>query len=118
MTTTPDIKVGDEVRVYFNSRTAGQLGEVVRIGRTRLTVRVNGRNEDFYIETQQGVGPQSGYGTRFRTMADEAEYERRQTALATLKARNVEPRMGYERSFTTEQIEALAEVVKTFDQES
>ena len=49
MTTTPDIKVGDEVRVYFNSRTAGQLGEVVRIGRTRLTVRVNGRNEDFWL---------------------------------------------------------------------
>ena len=112
-----DIKVGDEVRVYFNTRTGGQPGEVVRVGRTRLTVRVNGRDDDFYIETQQGTGPQYGYGNRFKTLGQEAEDERRRTALATLNSRNIEIKLGRERSFTLEQIEALAEVVKTWDQE-
>ena len=109
------VKVGDEVRVYSNSRT-GQQGEVVRVGRTRLTIRFGGWTEDFYIETQQGVGPQPGYGSNFRTLEQAAEAGRRKTALATLNSHNIEFKLGRERLFTTEQIEALAALVATFDQ--
>jgi hypothetical protein len=118
MTTTPDIKVGDEVRVFDGwharqDRTSAP-GKVVKVGRTLVRIKYKGREDAFRIDT--GIINESGGGAEFMTLAQVERDERRTIAMFVLNAHRIEIKTGYDRSFTLEQIEALAALVATFDQ--
>jgi hypothetical protein len=108
------IKAGDTVSIHTGRRGGAVTGEVVKIGRTLAHIRYHGRTETFRLDTQIMTGPQIGYATYYETAEDAILRERREAALATLKEHDIEIRMGRERNFALEQIEALAEVARTF----
>src|ERR1039457_1251069 len=111
------IKVGDEVRVFdgWHARHdhTSVPGEVVKLGRTLVRIKYRGFEEAFRIDT--GVVNNSNGGASFMTLEQAALAERRTVALSVLAARHVKFETGYERSFATEQIEALAEVIKSWE---
>ncbi len=111
------LKPGDEVRVWFNSRQRGgsDPGEVVKIGRKLVTIRVNGRDEQFRLDDQRWTGRQVGMGTYFRTLEQVAASEHEASVRATLSDRGIE--LSRRHRFTLEQMEALAAVAETFGQE-
>ena len=118
------IKLRDEVRVFdINGSRAGQpeggwMGHVVKVGRTLAYIDygdIRERIETFRLDTQRRNN--DPYGQRyFRTLAEVADLDRRSVAMEALKAHGVE--LSHRHSFTIEQREALAEVVKTWDQEA
>lgn len=112
------IQVGDEVRVYFNARrgSGGERGEVVKVGRKLAMIRAGGRDHEFRLDTQRSNGPQYGHGTSFRTMEQVALSERRSGAEGILRDAGVE--LSHRKDFTLEQIEALAEVARTFGKDA
>ena len=111
------IKVGDEVRVYDGWRARQDRtaipGEVVKVGRTLVRIKYRSQEDAFRMDT--GVINDGYGGTAFETLVQAAREERRIAAMAVLKAHHVELKMGHDRSFTLEQVEALAEVVKTWE---
>lgn len=110
-----DLRVGDEVRVHFNSRRGGDdPGEVVKVGHKLVTIRVNGRDEQFRLDDQRWTGRQVGAGTYFRTLEQVAASEREASVRGVLDDAGVE--LNRRCKFTPAQIEALAELVKTFGQ--
>ena len=110
-----EIKPGDEVRVFSRRRRDSQSdpGEIVKVGRTLVEVRWLGRIEKFRIDTRV---INDGYGSVwFETPADTDRRERTTAAQEVLIAAGIE--LSYRRRFTLEQIEALAEVARTFTDE-
>ena len=105
------IKAGDEVRVFGRrSDKAGEPGVIVKVGRTLVEVRWHGHAEKFRIDTRT---VNDGYGgVWFETPEDTDRRERETAARAVLTAAGIEFRIG--RRFTLDQIEALAEVARTF----
>lgn len=96
---TEDIKPGDEVRVFDGTRAqppGGWPGTVTRIGRTLLDIQYCGRVQAFRRDTQVSNEKQYGYGTKFLTLDEVAEDEH---------------------TFSTEQIEKLADLVRSFTKE-
>jgi hypothetical protein len=112
-------KVGDEVRVLdINNRhpEGGWPGEVVKVGRTLVTVAYLGAftrdgTEQFRIDTGRKNDDYGHY--RIETPEQVAEVARRKAAVALLRERGVE--LSNRATFTLEQIEALAEVVRNWE---
>jgi hypothetical protein len=102
-----DVKVGDEVVVFdANGPRRGRLGVVASVGRKYFTIgREQFRLDDGRIN--------DGYGHRWvKTLSEAAEIARREAATKALRESGIDLRLGYRH--TVEQLEALAEVVKTF----
>ena len=119
-----NLQVGDEVRVLdTNGRRVGQpdggwIGRVEKVGRTLVTVTYPGcrpfEGEKFSME--DGYKPNDAYRHRHIHTVDEVERQaRRSAAVTVLREHGVDLSHRFMR--TIEQIEALAEVVKTWDQE-
>jgi hypothetical protein len=110
-----DYKVGDPVVVYANSRRdgSGLPGEIVKVGRTLLRIRYGGFEQAFRMDTKHSNEVQCGYGTYFRTPEEDVLVKRRADAENFLRERGVE--LSNRRSFSLEQIEALAEVVRNWE---
>ena len=134
-TAATDIKVGDEVRVLSNNSyhphpEGGYRATVIKVGRkyaaaTFTTTRKWLGREESYEQTVEfdmatGVERDGGFsiGHRVRTLAQLEQDGRRAAAVDTLTAHRVKLETDYRHPFTLEQIEALAEVVKTWDAES
>ena len=126
-----DINPGDEVRVIEGRRYgSGQIwaGRIAKVARKYATAEYettrtdwNGkpkrekRTVEFDMTTGWERGTYGTYGIRVRTPAQIEEQERRAGALAEIKAHGIEFKSGRERMLTLEQVEALAEVVKTWE---
>jgi predicted secreted protein len=129
-----DYKVGDEVRVFHRDRytpgaPSGYAGKVTKAARryataeyerTRKVVPWHDETETVTdsVEFDMATGVERGYqhnGRLVKTPAQVAEDERRKEAIYVLKEAGIEFRLGRERSFTLEQVEALAEVVKDWE---
>ena len=126
-----DIKPGDEVRVIEGRRYGSNriwTGRIAKVARKYATAEYettrtdwNGkpkaekRTVEFDMATGWERGTYGTYGIQVRTPAQIDEQERRAGALAEIKAHGVEFKAGRERALTLEQVEALAEVVKTWD---
>jgi hypothetical protein len=116
------IKPRDEVRVFdTNGSRVGQpeggwLGIVVKVGRTLAHIDYGDARERIETFRLSDGRRNDDNGRRyFLTLEQIAERERRATAIAVLKKRRIVLDHGH--GLTTEQIEALAEVVKTWDSE-
>ena len=126
-----DIKIGDKVRVLSNNSyhphpEGGYQATVVKVGRKYATATFPmtrkwlGREEsyertvEFDMTTGNERGGHSSIGYRVRSLAQLEQDERRAAAMVTLTAHNVKLEETWNRRFTLEQVEALAEVVKTF----
>ena len=117
-----DIKPRDEVRVFdTNGHRAGQPdggwpGIVVKVGRTLAHIDYGNSRERIETFRLSDGRRNDGFSRRyFLTISQVAERDRRHAANEVLKAHGVE--LTVRRSFTTEQCEALAEVVKTWNVE-
>jgi hypothetical protein len=125
-------EVGQEVRVFEHRRGVrnpddGYPGTVTKVGRKYgtaeydiTTTNWNGephvwhRSVVFCLDS--GTERDGGsYAVKVRTPAQVAEDQRRSAALSVIKSAGIEFRIGRERRFTLEQVEALAEVVKGWD---
>jgi hypothetical protein len=107
-----DIKAGDEVRVFSRSGRDPKPdpGTIVKVGRTLVEVRYLGRVEKFRIDTRR---INDNYGdVWFETPEDADRREREIAACVVLRDAGIEFRLG--RRFTLEQVEALAEVARSF----
>jgi hypothetical protein len=131
MTTTPDIKVSDEVRVFSYNKyrpdpEGGYVATVTRVGRRYATAgwettettwngepRRYAHTIEFDMETGREKGT-SGSGRSVKTPEQAEQDARERAAIASLLARKI--RLDYGHGFTVEQIEALAALVATFDQ--
>jgi hypothetical protein len=116
-----DIKIGGEVRVLpvgmIRNRDAprdGWPGKIVKVTPKQVHIEYGElpRTDVFDRASQWAVIRE--IGRKFRTLPQFAEDNRRSAALVTLRDAKirVDPR-----DFTLEQIESLAEVVKTWDRE-
>ena len=128
-----EIKVGDEVRVFLRNPyhpdpEGGHVGEVTKVGRryaaaTYQRIGTNWRNEpetvtvtiEFDMETGYERGDNYGNGRRVKTPVQLILGQRRDAALAVIKAAGIEFHLDREYNVTLEQIEALAEVVKGWE---
>jgi hypothetical protein len=118
-----DFKLHEEVRVlgYSILSTEGEPpggwpGEIVHLTAKQVHIKYGdiGRVDIFGRENQRAL--YGGIARRFRTMPQVAEHARRTTALEVLREYLIirDRRATDPRDFTTDQLEALAEVVKTF----
>ncbi|MEV4672798.1 hypothetical protein AB0K34_14170 [Actinomadura sp. NPDC049382] len=112
----PDLRVGDEVRVFDqNGRRMGQPdagwpGTVTKIGRLLVTIEYRGKSAQFRLDTQV---VNDGYGHRyFKTLQQAARHQRLGRALYTLHEHQIRLAVGHR--LTLEQIEALADVARKF----
>jgi hypothetical protein len=87
-------------------------GEIVKVGRTMVDIRYLGRVVKFSRKTQLALGTETGPKICFRTTADIDGWDRVAAARQVLVRHGVE--LSPLRTFTVEQVEALAEVVKTW----
>ena len=129
-----DIKVGDEVRVFpprsrrgASAPEGGHRGIVTKVARKYATATYEvtqtwlGREEtrpvtvEFDMETGYERGSDSQYGYSVRTPGQVELDRRRSAALTALRDRGIEFKPGREYRITLEQAEALAEVVKTWE---
>ena len=127
-----DYKVGDEVRVFADRRRpnveGGYPGKVTKVGRKYGTAeyevatqdwrglpRTDTRTIEFSLDDGSERGNTSNYAATVETPAQVLEDQRRRNAIAVLASAGIEFRIGRERWFTLEQIEALAEVVKGWE---
>ena len=108
----PDYKVGDEVTVYWTG--CAEPGVIYKIGRSLVHIRSRGHVTAFRIGDQRSTGRQVGSGTWFTTLAQEQAQreDRERKAWAILRKRGIT--VAFRRP-TLEQIEALAEVVKDWE---
>jgi hypothetical protein len=110
----PDLKVGDEVRVFdTNGRRSGQpeggwLGTVIKIGRKYVTIDYGRKAESFEFGGRRANDP---YGHRhFKTLDQVTLDDRRQRAKAVLSDHKIRLDMGHQ--LALDQIEALADFVR------
>jgi hypothetical protein len=85
------------------------------VGRKLVTIEVNRREKKFLLDTQRLNGPQVGSGCHFLTLEQAAERERRHAPLEILRQHGIS--LSERHSLTLKQIEALAEVAKTFTEQ-
>lgn len=127
-----DIKVGDEVRIlkhstrYSSFPEDGYTGTVTKVARKYATAAyVRQRTAypagpveetvEFDMQTGRVRDNSANYGIYVQTAEQYEHDQRRSAAMAVLTAHHIELKLGHARSFTLEQIEALAEVVKTWE---
>lgn len=115
-----DIKLGDEVRVFdVNGRRNGQPeggwpGEVVRVGRTLVDIQYRSRIDSFRIDSGR-VNDKYGHQW-FKTLEQAAAAERLNGAHQILREHKVSLERG--NTFTADQVERLAALVRSFDKEA
>jgi hypothetical protein len=131
------VKVGDEVRItprrsskYDTTPEGGYAGTVIKVARKYATAafvlayesggqqRRMDKTVEFDISTgiERGAFNQQGYLVR---TPEQIERDNRESAAhAVLRDRGIEFRLGRSRSFSLELLEALAEVVRTFESEA
>lgn len=128
------VQVGDEVRVFSNSRyhpspDGGWQGTIVKAGRKYATVtfetpasNYRGGPETYVREVEfdmvSGYEKGDHYGASGLCVKTPARIERdgrEEAAVTALRCRKI--RLDHGHGFTLEQIEALAEVARTFGQE-
>lgn len=92
-----EIKPGDEVRVFYGDgrRTdpEGKPGEVVKVGRTLVTIRCNGFEQQYRIDTGR-LNDRYGNTAYFVTPADLEKANRKDAAVALLREAGFEIRLG------------------------
>jgi hypothetical protein len=126
-----DIKTGDEVRVFSRNKyhpgpEDGQVATVTKAGRRWATAawevmerycfggeRSAERTIEFDMETGYEKGANSSYGRYVKTPAQVELDARENAAVASLLARKIRLDRGH--GLALEQIEALAEVVKSWE---
>jgi hypothetical protein len=106
------LEVGQAVSVIDRDRT--YAGEIVRARRIVVDVRYLGRVVKFWRNTQRALGTETGPPIYFRTPDDIDGQGRTQAARHLLASHGVQ--LSPRRTFTVEQVEALAEVVKTWQE--
>lgn len=115
------IREHDKVRVFdVNGSRSGQpeggwIGTVVKVGRTLAHIDYEGARETQTFRLNDGRRNDDYAHRYFLTLAEAAERDRIGAADETLRAHGVE--LSYRRTFTLEQREALADVVRTWGQE-
>lgn len=110
-----DLAVGQQVKVHEHGHEYGRTydGEVVKIGRTLVTIKYNRHEEKFRIDTQH---VNDAWGSSFfRTLEQEEEIERRNTAVKTLREYGLEIRLGWHNKIATEYLVKVANVLKESD---
>jgi pyridoxine 5'-phosphate synthase PdxJ len=107
-----ELKAGDEVLVYRPSHKDGSPAKVVKIGRTLIHLQQGLRVETYDRDTQRLNGRQVGTGTYFRTAEQVKSSERNANALQSLRECGLSIDSGHK--FTTDQVEALVKLVRTF----
>jgi hypothetical protein len=105
-------QVGQAVTVQDRRRT--YAGEIVKVGRILVDIRYLGRVVQFMQSTQRALGTETGPAIRFRIADDTDRQDRVQAARQVLASHGVE--LTSRHTFTVEQVEALAEVVKTWQE--
>ena len=127
------IQPGDEVRVLCRIRRRGQnipeggyRATVTKVARkyatatfeenwTNLTGKTEKREREISFDMETGIVRADTEGLYVRTLEQVERDERRKVALFYVKGAGIEFSFGRERSLTLEQLEALAEVVKTWE---
>jgi hypothetical protein len=104
--------VGQAVSIRHRDRT--YAGEIVKVGRILVDVRYNGRVVKFLQSTQRALGTRAGPAIYFRIPDDTDRQDRAQAARQALARHGVE--LSPRHTFTIEQVEALAEVIRTWPQ--
>ena len=129
----PSFKIGDEVRVfsynpYRPDPEGGQVATVTKVGRRYATAgwettepdpwngepRQYAHTVEFDMETGREKGT-TGSGRSVKTPDQVEQNAREKAAVASLLARKI--RLDYGHGFTVTQLEALAELVGSFEQE-
>jgi hypothetical protein len=104
-------EVGQMVSV--NDRGRAYAGEIVRAGRVQVDIRYLGRVVKFSQITRCALGTEAGPGAICFTIPDAVDgQDRIQAAQHVLASHGVE--LNPRHAFTARQVEALAEVVKTW----
>ncbi len=106
------LEVGQAVSVSDRGRT--YAGEIVRVGRIQVDIRYLGRVVKFSQNTQRALGTETGPGIYFRIPDGTDSQDRIQAARQVLASHGVE--LSPRHTFTARQVEALAEVVKTWQE--
>jgi hypothetical protein len=107
---TVKFEVGQVVSVEDRGRS--YAGEIVKVGRILVDIRYLGRVVKFSQNTQRALGTETGPAISFRIAADIDRHERMQAAQQLLASHGVE--LSPDHTFTIDQVQALAEVVKTW----
>lgn len=116
------LKVGDEVRVFdVNGKRIGQpedgwIGTVTKVGRTLVYIEYAGRTDKFEMAT--GTGPDAYRHRSFLTAQHAADTARRRAAEDSLREFGITVAYPKRDHFTTDQLEALADLVRSFTQEN
>jgi hypothetical protein len=104
------LEVGQAVSVDDGWRT--YAGEIVKVGRVLVHVRYAGRVVQFSRSTQRALGTETGPAIRFRIADGTSGQDRLRAGRRVLAGHGVE--LSPRHTFTVEQVEALAEVVKAW----
>jgi|SRR5215469_9226333 len=129
------LQIGDEVRIFSHSRyypapAGGWAGIVTKVGRKYATASyetqdtnswsretsTSRRTIEFGMEIGIERGGTSSTSLYVRTLEQVADDSRKAAALAALRAHGIEISLARDSAVTTQQIEQLAGVVKTWDQ--
>lgn len=98
--------------VSVSDRGCTYAGEIVKAGRVQVDIRYLGRVVKFSRITQRAFGTETGPAIWFTIPDDMDGQDRVQAARQVLASHGVE--LSPHRTFTAGQVEALAEVVKTW----
>jgi hypothetical protein len=105
-------EVGQAVSGSYRGST--YAGEIVKVGRVPVDIRYLGRVVKFLQNTQRALGTATGPAIYFRIPDDIDRQDRIQAARQVLASHGLE--LSPRRTFTVEQVEALAEVVQTWQE--
>ena len=101
-------EVGQAVGISARDRT--YAGQIVKVGRILVDIRYNGRVVKFLQNTQRALGTRAGAGIYFRIPDDMDAQDRAQAARRVLASHGVD--LSPRHTFTVEQVEALADVIR------
>jgi hypothetical protein len=107
-----EYSVGQRVWVYSSYRQRGpRSGTVVKVGRTLVTVEVDGHEEKFRMDTGR-TNDRYGHSS-IKTDAQRTDDERRAKAWERIKAtRTLEPRLGGDRGLSADALERIADILE------
>jgi hypothetical protein len=105
-----DFTVGQKVMV--RSYRFAKPGEIVKVGRTLVTIAYGYAAQQFRMDDQCLNEKNSGYQTHFRTEAQEEATARERAALAVLKAHGLTPGMPGRTAVPLDKLEAVAAVLE------
>lgn len=101
--------VGQPVKVRAHGKGSTD-GEIVRVGRDLVDIRTGTSVRSFRIQGQRLNGDNTGMGTVFRTLEQEAESERRSGAIKTIKRHGL--LIGLDNRMSTDRLVSIAEFLE------